>query len=161
MRVMLAPKLFRIFSCERVLPLSSGLVIRMRREMSCLFSCSHSILISLPKKMVIASTSIGVEMTRIMSPTCMTVSELTNSVSPPSRCLIREMTNLRFNNGRSSLILIPSTDSFLTSMETGRTVSSCKCPKPTSASFSSCAVLMRRRYFKASNDRMMPTTPSG
>ena len=136
-RVMFAPKLFLILSCESVFPFNSGLVIRIRREMSSLFSCSHSILISFPKNTVIASTSIGVEITNMISPTCRIVSELTNSVSPPSRCLMREMTNLRFSNGRSSLILMPSTDSFLTSMEIGRTVSSWRCPRPTSASFSS------------------------
>lgn len=44
---------------------------------------------------------------------------------------------------------------------TGRTVSSCKCPNPFSASASSCDVLILRMYFSASNERMAPTTPKG
>ena len=66
-RVMLAPKLLRIRSCERVLPFSFGFVIRMRREIRFLFNCSHSISTCLPKKAEMASMSAGFEIIRMLS----------------------------------------------------------------------------------------------
>ena len=161
-RVMLAPKLFRILSCESIFPFNSGFVIKMRREISFLFNCSHSISTCLPKNTVIASMSIGFEITRILSSICNIVSEFTSSTSCcPSWWRMREMTKLRFTKGRISLMVFPCIASFFISNVTGRTVSSCKCPNPFSASASSCDVLILRMYFSASNERMAPTTPKG
>ena len=161
-RVTLAPKLLRIFNCANVLPFSSGLVIRIRREISSLFSCSHSTSIGLPKNAVIASISIGVAITNISSPRWSSVSEFTNSDSFfPFKCRIRDTTKLRFTNGRISLIRLPWRASLRTSNETGRTVNSCKCPSPCSASASSCLVLIRKRYLRPNSDMMHPTTPNG
>ena len=161
-RVMLAPKLFLIFSWANVLPFNSGLVIRIFLEISCLFWKSHSTFTCFPKNTVIASTSIGLAITRISSCMWNTVVEFTSSVClSPSQCRMREITKSRFTNGLISFIVLPSTASLRISSEIGRTVSSCRCPNPRSASASSVFVLMRRIYFNASRERIHPTTPSG
>src|SRR3712207_8068994 len=69
-RVILAPKLERIFNCANVLPLISGLVTKIRREINSLLYSLQSTFVGTPSSAVIASTSLGRAITNSLSPFC-------------------------------------------------------------------------------------------
>ena len=68
MRVIVTPHVERTRSSERVLPFSSGLVIRMRREIIALSWTIGSASTSRPSRATSASTSRGAAISRMRSP---------------------------------------------------------------------------------------------
>ena len=115
-RVMLMPNELRNSSSPNFLPLSSGFVIRIRREMSFDVFESHWASTVLPMKAITLDASLTVVTTRSSSFRCKIVDALTISCSIPTWCT-REMTMLRPSSSASSLMVFPSNASFLTCNE--------------------------------------------